>query len=174
MRPVVLSAWKEAVIEAMRSHLPQFAYVEKHDPGDEKHLMKFAWEARNGLLCGIAFRPLDESFDALVGWSTNGKYPYSAARKTKSSNNLWDFSQIALMVPWIFAAEKSGSAAWQLWSPTPDEVSDPGAFGVAFSKYISTPLSPQEACDLVAGPVNAAARELKDSCLQYLQKIIEG
>ncbi|MFM9268617.1 hypothetical protein [Tychonema sp. BBK16] len=174
MRPVVLQAWKDAVLEAVSLHLPEFSYIEKHDPGDEKHLMKFAWTAMPGLLCGIAFRPLDESFDAFVGWSTNGKYPYSAARRAKSGSDLWDFNQSVLMVPWIVAAGKSGAAAWQLWCPTPDEASNPEAFGAAFAKYITSPLTSQEASELVSAPVDAAVKELKDSGGRYLEKRING
>lgn len=172
MRPIVLGAWKDQVVDSMRKELPQFDLVKKHEPGDEKNLMKFAWITESGLLCAVAFRALDEAFDVYLGWSVDGKFPYSTARRNGFHADVWDFGQTSVMVPLIMLLER-GVASWSFWNPPDDLVDRPEEFAKAFAEYYSAELAVDEARALVAESTHRAVLEFADVGVKYLRRRID-
>lgn len=168
----LLEALRQAVINEIARDLPQFSLVPSRERGEEKNLIKFAWTPRQSLMCGIAFRPIDDGFDAWVGWSTNGKFPYMASQAdlTSAQGGIFDFTRTAIMVPSIVISERSGSAAWMFWEPTEEEVDDPAAFAKAYVEYATKKFSLQEAMELVMPLVKSAVTEVRDYGLPYLER----
>jgi hypothetical protein len=156
----------------MAEELPQFSLVTKRERGEEKNLLKFVWLPRPSLTCGVAFRPIDDGFDAWVGWSTSGRFPYMAAQAdpTPAPDSPFDFARTAIMVPSINLSGRSGLAAWMLWEPAAEEIDDPAAFAKAYVEHATKEFSPKEAMDLVMPRVKSAVKEVRDYGLPYLQR----
>lgn len=156
----------------VQNSLPDFYLVRKKEFNEEPGLLKFSWEPRKNLNCGIVFRPLDESFDVWVGWSTDGRYPYVYADPLIEKNALYEFDRSGIMVPSIKIAGRSGSAWWNLYS-LDHLANDPVAYANEFTKYYCRTLTYSEALDIVSPAVNLAFAEILDSCIPYFHKRIE-
>jgi hypothetical protein len=173
MTKTILDAWRQTIIDEMAKELPQFSLLKGRERGEERNLLKFAWVPESSsLTCGIAFRPIDDGFDAWVGWSANGRFPYMAAQADPESGDLLDVTCPAIMVPSIVLSGRHGSAAWMLWEPADAEIDDPIAFAKAYSAYAMKVFSAQEAIDLVLPLVQSAMAEVRDCGLPYLRKRI--
>ena len=169
MRKILLDAWTAVVTEAMAHALPQFSLVKSRLQGEERGLLKFEWVPKKPLKCGIAFRPLDDAFDVWVGWSINGKFPYATAHETPPPNGIWDFDHPAVVVPAISLSGRTGSAAWNLWEPTDEQIDNLDSFAQAFVEYSTRDLSSQEAQEIMMPLVAQAISEVRQYGLPYLQ-----
>jgi len=173
MRPAVLKAWTDLVRESVLRRFPMFSEVKKRQPTEERGLLKFEWRPRSDLICGIALRPLDEAFDAWIGWSRTGEFPYAAAQRPVTQKPHTEFDQRTLMVPSIVLAGRPGSASWHFWNPSDELVNDPGAFGAAFAEYYTRQLTPEEARELVKPAIEEAMQEIELFGLPYLRSRVE-
>lgn len=173
MRKIVRDAWKEEVSVAMSAHLPIFHLESKRSPGEWPHVMKFVHARSPRLLWAIAFRPLDEQFDAYVGWGTNGKSPFEGLEQIATDDLLWQFERDALMLPTATVAHRSGATYWSFWNPSDTLTNDPTRFAAAFAQFCTKRLTSEEARGLVRGPILEAISEIETFCLPYLDRVSE-
>jgi len=173
MRKIVRDAWKEEVSVAMRARLPIFHMESKKSPGDWPHVMKLVHARSPGLLWAIAFRPLDEQFDAYVGWGINGRSPFEGLEQIATDDQLWQFERDALMLPTATVARRSGTTYWSFWNPSDAVTDDPMRFAAEFAQFCTKDLTFEEARELVRGPILEAISEIETFCLPYLERIAE-
>lgn len=147
-----------------------FSLVQKKSPGDWPRMLKYQCARPSGVQWAIAFRPLDEQFDAYVGWSRGKQSPFSALILVPNEDVMDTFVGDAIMLPTATIARRAGETFWAFWNPSDDVVNDPARFATEFANYYAKPLTETEARDLVHGPVMVAMAEIVTSCIPYLEK----
>ena len=168
MRPVVLTAWKEVIAHRVSEELPRFSPYSRRERGEDRGMLKFASELKQGLWGFVLFRPIDsEAFDAYVGWSTDGRCPYARLGVNVETH---DFSQPRAIFASITLAGRSGAAHWSFWNPADSLADDPTAFTKAYVEYASRKYGEAEARELVAPAVEAGIREVVLYGLPYLAR----
>lgn len=148
-----------------------FSRVEKKQRGELPKLLKFVFERSPGLLWAIAFRPMDEQFDAYVGWAVNGKSPFLALVQIASESILDEFDREALMLPTITIARRDGASFWSFWNPSADAVDNPVRFAEEFARYYTRSFTESEAEELVREKIAEAMTEVELHCIPYLEEI---
>lgn len=172
MRKEFWEHWKNSIIHQMGSEAPELALLEGTEPGDESGVVRFA-SIRNGLILGIVFRPLRDAFDAFIGWSTTGKYPYAAARRSKPPSGVLDLSAKVLMAPWITIAGRSGAASWQFWEPREELIADPIAFTDEYVAFLARAEDVKELSSIIDPVVERAVSETLGVARVYFAKVLE-
>jgi hypothetical protein len=172
MRREFWEHWKDSIILHMGKEAPELTLLEGTDPGDEKGVVRFAL-MRNGLILGIVFRPLRDAFDAFIGWSTTGKYPYAAARRSKFPSGVLDLSAKVLMAPWITIAGRSGAASWQFWEPREELIADPIAFTDEYVAFLARAEDVKELSSIIDPVVERAVSETVGVARSYFAKVID-
>ena len=169
MRKIVLAAWQVALQTEMSRRLPMFSVYKKKSPGKWPRLLKYHHLLPNGVQRLIAFRPLDEEFDAYVGWAKNDRNPFENFVQLASEGQMDTFCGDAIMLPTATIARRSGATYWSFWNPPGELTNNPTLFAVEFAKYYTKVLSEEEARDLVQPSVSAAVTEIVDFCIPYLE-----
>ena len=163
MRPVVLEAWREAIAHRASELLPGFSPYHRRERGEDRGLLRLASEFGPSLTGFVVFRPIEEAFDAYVGWSTDGRCPYARTSTGASADR-----HRGEMLPSMVLAGRSGTAHWNFWNPPTHLADDPAAFAQAYCEYVLRKLSAREAMELVRPVVEVGVREVAAYGLPYL------
>lgn len=175
MRGAIEHAWGLKVREAVARAFPEFVEAIGRVRGEEKGLIKFEWRPRPTFIGALAFRPLAEGFDAWVGWSTNGKFPYAQAKNPKiGAHDPADFEHSAAMFLTIVLAKRSGLAFWKFWRPDDALIDNPTEYARQFAQYCLRTDEPAEARRVVELPVEQAVAEIKQFGIPYLHSRIKS
>lgn len=173
MRKVLFNAWVSEIDAAMADRLPRFQRLSKKAPGEWPNIRKFIWQHPSGLFWAIAFRPLDEQFDAYVGWGRNSQLPFKNIVQAGGADLLTHHDLDGLMLPTATIAGRHGATYWSFWEPGPDVADNPELFAMAFAEQYERDLSKTEAAYIVRGPIDEAMREIEEYCIPYLTGVTE-
>ena len=118
----------------------------------------------------MVFRPLKEGFDAWIGWSANGKYPYPLAQKPGvGASDPRDFSAPMAMFLTIVLANRQGAAFWSFWQPKDSWIDDPAEYGKRFTQYYLRTSEAEGAREAVEEPIRQSILEIREFGIPYLQ-----
>lgn len=186
MRKIVFDAWADELAAGMARHFPLFSIYRKKPTVEEQRRAFFgrktkiyAWTPEDGICLFIAFRPIDEGFDAFVGWSKNGRFPYGDEDIFRSDGEArYDLSVDYFISMPLIIANRQGMTFWKFWDFPVDEGAELNAefaaqFAAAYANHFTQKLNEEDARLLVRPAITQAIELIEMEVTPYFTKIIE-
>src|SRR3990167_2589038 len=180
MRKIVFEAWVDELAAEMAKHFPLFSVYRKKPNAEEQHRAFFGrktkiyeWSPEKGIYLFIAFRPIDEGFDAFVGWSKSGRFPYGGEDIFRSEGEArYDLSANHFISMPLFIANRHGTTFWKFWNFPVDESDDLNAefaaqFAAAYAIHFTQKLNDEDARLLVRPAITQAIELIETEVTPY-------